>query len=90
MIPVVPHRERERGLEVVRGERVGEGVAPPDADHNVRHAEGVRLHLQQRVVRERTAGPSCPQTPAGGLSTWYTPRAYVLTWFRVLGSGFRV
>ena len=25
--------------------------------------------LRQRVVRERTPGPSCPQTPAGGLST---------------------
>ena len=35
--------------------------------------EGVRTSisvLQERVVRERTAGPSCPQTPAGGLSTW--------------------
>ena len=26
--------------------------------------------LQQRVVRERNPGPSCPETPAGGLSTW--------------------
>ena len=26
--------------------------------------------LQQRVVRERTPGPSCPLTPAGGLCTW--------------------
>ena len=26
--------------------------------------------LQQRVVRERTPGPSCPQNPAGSLSTW--------------------
>ena len=26
--------------------------------------------LQQRVVRERTPGPSCPPPPAGGLSTW--------------------
>jgi len=35
--------------------------------------EGVRASvsvLQQRVVRERTPGPSCPQIPAGGLSTW--------------------
>ena len=26
--------------------------------------------LQQRVVRERTPGLSCPHPPAGGLSTW--------------------
>ena len=51
----------------------------------VRHAiserrSGVKHHnwkggavpslLQQRVVRERTPGPSCPQTPAGGLGAW--------------------
>jgi len=28
--------------------------------------------LSQRVVREKTPGPSFPQTPAGGLSTWST------------------
>jgi len=26
--------------------------------------------LSERVVCERTPGPSCPQTHAGGLSTW--------------------
>ena len=26
--------------------------------------------VQQRVVRERTPGPSCPQNPAGGLTSW--------------------
>ena len=35
-----------------------------------RRRRGAGGDLQQRVVREKTPGPSCPQTPAGGLSTW--------------------
>jgi len=66
---------RRRGCSGYSGGRqVVEAVGAVD---RVRHAQrgdaGVRAPvsvLQQRVVRERTPGLSCPQTPAGGLSTW--------------------
>jgi len=61
---VHPSAEIGPGAVILGGVEVG---CPFPGDGGVRTSVSF---LQQRVVRERTPGPSCPQSPAGGLSTW--------------------
>ena len=70
--------EREREADAASFTRTGreserQQVTSPSSEREKGGPDtwGVRAsvsNLQQRVVREKTPGPSCPQNPAGGLS----------------------